>query len=95
MEDRRFDTVAKAFGSGTTRRRVLAALLGVVGSGAIFAGAHEVSAAPHFHVSCVRGQRRCGGACYFPEDQCCFRCPGVDPQVLEGVDTCQNALCFR
>ena len=41
MEARRFDTVAKAFGSGTTRRRVLACSAGSGREWAIFARAHE------------------------------------------------------
>jgi hypothetical protein len=90
MEAHRFDTVVKALGNDTTRRRVLGALLGGVASGAVFAHANETIA--RRLIDCPEGQRRCGrNNCYIPGEQNCCHCPHGVGFARPG--SCQDFEC--
>jgi hypothetical protein len=79
MDERRFDSLVKALGSGTSRRRVLRGLLGSSVAGvAVVSRTLEAQAArkcgPGTSNPCPRGQQcldgRCGRGCSNPDDLC-------------------------
>jgi hypothetical protein len=94
MDEHRFDTVAKALGSDTSRRRILRGLLAGTGGGALaHLLRHDTAAAP-----CGAGELRCGNRCYTPigacptnpqDAHCCRGCPGGPIVSCEPSTTCR------
>jgi hypothetical protein len=80
MDEQRFDTLAKVWGSGTSRRRVLRGLLG-----SSVAGAAVVSRTVE-----AQSAKRCKQSSQCPQDQICRAgvcgsCPTDRPQACEGT----------
>jgi hypothetical protein len=91
MEDRRFDTVTKAFASGTTRRRVLRGLLAGAGSGALISLTRHNAVAAACDFNCTGGDQCCPGrGCFNPDVNKCFHCGQAGNRIGTKGDSHKN-----